>query len=103
MTRTYRPILALHGLDALGLALHRLSIEGRWDDMPALVSDDVVRLFAVGATYSELAGAISARYGGLADTIEVNFPATAPAGLRRELIADIHRIPHNFTGFAAIR
>jgi probable F420-dependent oxidoreductase len=102
-TRTYRPILTLHGLDDLGLALHRLSIDGRWAEMPALVSDDIVRLFAVCATYADLAGAVAARFGGLADSIELNFPASAPAGLQHELIADIRRIPHAFTGFAANR
>lgn len=100
-TRTYRPILALHGLDELGPALHRLSLEGRWDEMPALISDDVVRLFAACATYSDLAVAVATRFGGLTDTIDVNFPAAAPAGFQRELIADIRRIPHIFTGFAA--
>ena len=102
-TRTYRPILALHGLDDLGAALHRLSIEGRWGEMPSLVSDDVVRLFAVCATYGEIAGAVAARFGGLADSIELNFPASAPIGLRHELVADLHRIPHAFTGFATNR
>ena len=31
-TRTYMPILALHGLQDLGVKLHRMSVEGRWDD-----------------------------------------------------------------------
>ena len=33
-TRTYLPILSLHRLDDLGLKLHRLSVEGRWSEMP---------------------------------------------------------------------
>jgi probable F420-dependent oxidoreductase len=102
-TRTYRPILVLHNLDDLGAALHRLSIEGRWEEMPALVADDVVRLFAVCAPYCDIAGAIAARFGGLADTIELNFLASAPPGLQHELIADIRRLPHTFTGFATRR
>ena len=45
-TRTYLPILALHGLEELGARLHRLSMQGRWTEMAAEVSDDVVQIFA---------------------------------------------------------
>jgi hypothetical protein len=98
-TRTYMPILALHGLQDLGLKLHRMSVEGRWHDMAAEVSDDVVRLFAACGTYREIAGAIERRYGGAADSLDLEFPPDAPLGLRRELIADVRRIPHEFAGF----
>jgi probable F420-dependent oxidoreductase len=98
-TRSYLPILSLHGLDELGLRLHALSVEGRWNEMAAEVSDDVVRIFAASGTYGEIARAIEARFGGLADSIEINFPAGTPAGLQRELLADIRRIPHAFAGF----
>jgi probable F420-dependent oxidoreductase len=100
-TRSYLPILSLHGLDGLGHKLHALSVEGRWDEMASEVSDEVVRIFAACGTYDEIVLAIEARYGGLADAIEINFPAGAPAGLQRELLADIRRIPHAFQGFAA--
>jgi len=98
-TRTYAPILALHGLEEVGARLHAMSISGRWNDMPAQITNDVVRIFAACGTYDEIAAAIEARYGGLADAIELNFPAGTPAGLQRELLSDIHRIPHRFEGF----
>src|SRR5271157_1030422 len=41
-TRTYMPILALHGLQDLGLKLHRLSVAGRWNEMAAEVPDEAV-------------------------------------------------------------
>jgi len=100
-TRTYLPILALHGLEELGAKLHRLSVSGGWAEMPALVSDDVVRIFAACATYPDLPAAIDRRFGGLADAVDLVLPADTPAGLARELVADIKRIPHEFTGFAA--
>lgn len=100
-TRTYMPILALHGLQDLGLKLHRMSVEGRWNDMAALVSDDVVRIFAACGTYSQIARAIAERYGGVADAIDLEFPTDAPVGLRREVLADIKRVPHRFQGFAS--
>jgi probable F420-dependent oxidoreductase len=99
-TRTYLPILSLHGLDDLGLKLHSLSIAGRWDDMAAEISDEVVRLFAACGTYREIVGAIEKRFGGVADSIDVNFPADTPAGLQRELISEIQRIPHRFERFS---
>jgi probable F420-dependent oxidoreductase len=99
-TRSYLPILSLHGLEDLGLKLHAMSVAGRWAEMAAEVSDDVVRIFAACGTYDEIAQAIETRYGGLADSVEVNFPADTPAGLQRELVADIRRIPHVFEGFA---
>ena len=98
-TRTYMPILALHGLEELGLRLHAMSVARRWGEMRDAVSDDVVRIFAACGTYGDIATAIEARYGGLADAIELNFPSGTPAGLQRELLADIHRIPHTFEGF----
>src|SRR5271165_4703665 len=98
-TRSYLPILALHGLDELGLKLHAMSLEGRWNDMAAEVSDDVVRIFAACGSYDEIAQAIDQRFGGLADSIEINFPAGTPAELQGELLADIRRIPRAFAGF----
>ena len=98
-TRSYLPILALHGLDELGQKLHAMSLEGRWNEMAAEVPDEVVRIFAACGTYDEITRAIDERFGGLADSIEINFPAGTPAGLQGELLADIRRIPHAFAGF----
>ena len=102
-TRTYFPVLALHGLEELGQKLHRMSVAGRWRDMATEVSDDVVRIFAACATYDGLAHAIAERFGGAADSIDLEFPADAPVGLQRQLLADIRRIPHRFTGFDTTR
>lgn len=99
-TRTYMPILRLHGLEELGQKLHRMSVEGRWSEMGALVSDDVVRIFAACGTYSEIAKAVEERYGGAADSIDLEFPEGAPMGLRREVLSDIRRIPHRFVGLS---
>lgn len=98
-TRSYRPILALHGLEELGLKLHHLSITGRWEEMAAEISDDVVRAFAACATYDGLARAIEERFGGAADSCDLTFPPHTPIGLQRELLADIRGIPHLFSGF----
>jgi probable F420-dependent oxidoreductase len=98
-TRTYLPILGLHGLQDLGLKLHRMSVEGAWDRMGSEISDEVVRIFAACGTYDELPHAIEQRYGGVADSIDLHFPTNTPPGLQRELVTDIKRIPHIFAGF----
>jgi hypothetical protein len=92
-------VLALHGLEELNLKLHAMTVAGRWQDMPALVSDDVVRIFAACGTYREIAEVTAARWGGAADSIELNFRPDTPVGLQRDIIADIHRIPQAFAGF----
>ena len=98
-TRTYLPILELHGLGDLGLKLHRMSVTNQWDKMGAEISDDVVRIFAACGTYAELPKAIEERFGGAADSVDIHFPAGTPAGLLKELVTDIKRIPHTFEGF----
>jgi probable F420-dependent oxidoreductase len=98
-TRTYLPILALHGLEELNAKLHALTVAGRWQEMPGLVSDDVVRIFAACGTYEEIAGLIEGRWGGAADSIDLSFPSDAPIGLQREILTDIRRIPQAFAGF----
>ena len=98
-TRTYLPILALHGQEELGLKLHTMSVRGRWQEMAAEISDQVLHIFAACAPYDGLAAAVADRFGGAADSIDLNFPADAPVGLQREVLADIRRIPHRFTGF----
>jgi len=35
----------------------------------------------------------------VADAIDIHFPAGTPAGLAKELVSDIQRIPHDFAGF----
>jgi probable F420-dependent oxidoreductase len=99
-TRTYQPVFQTHGLEELGLKLHKLSVEGKWDIMAREVPDDVVRLFAAVAPYKELAPAIEARFGGISDEINLTLPPETPAGLMRELLADVKRIPTPFAGAA---
>jgi probable F420-dependent oxidoreductase len=98
-TRTYLPILRLHGLEDLGLKLHRMSVSNQWDKMSAEIPDDVVRIFAACGTYDQLPKAIEERFGGAADSIDIHFPPETQAGLVRALVSDIKLIPHVFKGF----
>src|SRR5690606_11894107 len=98
-TRTYAPVLSLHGWDDLAAKLHEMSKRGQWNEMAAQVPDEVVHTFAAVAPYSGLAAAVEKRFGGLVDAIALGFGESTPDGLARELIQDLQRIPHRFTGF----
>jgi probable F420-dependent oxidoreductase len=98
-TRSYRPVLSLHGLDELGDRLHRMSKEGRWAQMAAEVPDDVVRSFTAVGTYAEIAASVEKRFGGLVDGLALDFPKGTPPGLAREVVQDLRRIPSPFQGF----
>jgi len=68
-TPAYRAVLELHGWGDLQAEAHQLTREGRWQDMGALITDDILDAFAI---ISEDIDAVPAllkhRYAGLADT-----------------------------------
>jgi probable F420-dependent oxidoreductase len=98
-TRTYLPILALHGLEELGQRLHGMSVQGRWNEMAEQISDDTLRLFAACGTYGEIVPEIERRFGGAADSITITLPPGWEAGPVREMVDGIHRLPRAFRGF----
>ena len=53
-TRTYHKVLALHGLEELGLKLHALSLQGKWDEMRDAVAVDDVLALAQTCSYDRL-------------------------------------------------
>ncbi len=96
-TRSYHPVLAVHGWDDLGMELHQLSKQGRWSEMAARITDDVVREFCAVATYDRLPQAIAERFGGLSDGVELGLP-DLPVEEAKALLADVQRIPARFGG-----
>jgi probable F420-dependent oxidoreductase len=74
-TPAYRKVLDLHGWGDLHVELHRLSKQGRWDDMGDLVDDDVLGAFAVVARLDEVADALRSRCAGVIDRVMPAFPA----------------------------
>ncbi|MBT3533235.1 MAG: TIGR03617 family F420-dependent LLM class oxidoreductase [Rhodospirillaceae bacterium] len=98
-TRAYWHVLRLHDMEELGEKLRPLPAQGRWDEMAAMISDDVVELFAVVGTHDEIGAKIADRYGGLADTLSLFIPTDTDPGPLREVARDIQRIPTPFTGY----
>jgi probable F420-dependent oxidoreductase len=72
-TPAYRPVLELHGWGDLQSDLYACSKAGRWDDMAALVDDEVLDTLTIVCAPDELAGEVGRRYGGLVDRINVSW------------------------------
>lgn len=70
-TPAYAPVLELHGLGALHGDLNRMSKEGRWPEMAALVPDVFVEEIAVVGPRSEIAAKIAARVSGITDSVSL--------------------------------
>lgn len=98
-TRSYWHVLRLHGMEELGERLRPYPEQNRWNEMAALIPDDVVELFASVGTYDQIVGKIAARYGGLADAISLFMPTDAPLGPMKEVAQDIARIATPFQGY----
>jgi probable F420-dependent oxidoreductase len=88
-TPAYRPVLELHGWGDVQNAAHQLTREGRWQDLGALITDDILNTFAVvSADIEQVPALLAQRYAGLIDTwmCTVN---TGDADLQRRLVAAV--------------
>jgi probable F420-dependent oxidoreductase len=78
-TPAYRVVLDHHGIGALQEDLHTLSRAERWDEMAALIDDQVLDLFTVVGEPKEAAVELLARYGATATRIRLAAADTALA------------------------
>lgn len=91
-TPAYKRVLELHGWGALQPALNHLSKRGEWQEMGALISDEVLDAFAlVCEDPGEIASRFAARYAGLIDTWQctVDLP---DRDAQAELLRNIQRL-----------
>jgi probable F420-dependent oxidoreductase len=98
-TRAYWPVLEQHGLEDLGLKLNAMAKEGRWKEMTAEISDDVLHLFCAAGRHDEIVEAIEGRFGGLVDVVGSSASTDMPGEMTPEVIQDVRRIPSPFQGF----
>ena len=65
----------------------------RWEEMPALVDDEMLDAYAVTGIYDEIAAKLTARYGALATHLEftMSFASSADADIVRRLVAELKR------------
>jgi len=74
-TPQYAPSLQLEGWGEVGERLHRLSREGRWQEMKSLVTDEMLDRLLPSGSYAEIADVLREWYGGLATRITFPMPA----------------------------
>ena len=73
-TPSYAPVMELHGWGATRERLSRLAAKRRWEEMPSLISEDMLETFALSGPWEELPGLIMARYEGLLDRVMYYLP-----------------------------
>lgn len=75
-TPAYRWVLEMYDEGPTADRLRELSREGRWDDMTALVGDDLVDEFSVTAHRDDLAAALTDRWSSILDRVGVYRPVS---------------------------
>jgi probable F420-dependent oxidoreductase len=68
-TPAYRPVLAAHGWEDLQPELNAMSKQGRWQEMGALIDDEIMHTIAACGTPAEIAAHIRDRVDGVSDTV----------------------------------
>ena len=91
-TRTYKPVMDVHGWGDVTLELHRLSLQGLWKEMASLITDEMIDAFAVIGPHEALPALIRKRYGSWASSVTVGL-SDAPDDDLKDLIEKIKRIP----------
>ncbi|MBI2114106.1 MAG: LLM class flavin-dependent oxidoreductase [candidate division NC10 bacterium] len=92
-TPNYRVILDCHGWGQVAKDLTRRSVQGDWEGMAALITDEMLDAFAVVATPDEVPGKLRQRYTGLLDRLAVyeTFRPEADLTAQRALLAAFPR------------
>src|ERR671921_76075 len=73
-TPTYLTVLEAHGWPGGGEELGKLARYKRWNEMPRLVTDEMLGAFAVEAAPDEIGPALKDRYDGLIDRVALYLP-----------------------------
>jgi probable F420-dependent oxidoreductase len=89
-TPSYRVTLEAHGWQDLQAELNALSKAGRWDQMPALISDEILEELCVMGTPASAARLLQTRYGDFADRVALSLPYHPGPGLIEELLGEMN-------------
>ena len=74
-TLAYRPVLEHHGWGGLREELRELVRQERWNELAAVVPDEVLDEFCTAVPYAGLAAALAERYAGLVTTVQLPAPS----------------------------
>jgi len=72
-TPSYYPVFAIHGWQRIAEQLSSLAARGKWDEMPHLISDEMLAVFAPEGTWAEMPALLSKRYQGMLDRVTYYF------------------------------
>ncbi|HVA07097.1 MAG TPA: TIGR03617 family F420-dependent LLM class oxidoreductase, partial [Acidimicrobiales bacterium] len=86
-TPAYRPVLASEGWEDLQPELNSLSKSGRWDEMPGLIDDDMLRALAAVGSPKEVALDIAERFAGRVDRVAFYTPYVISEETLGEVVA----------------
>lgn len=73
-TPSYKSVLDVHGWGEISKQLGRLAARQKWDEMPALVSDELLHAVAIVAPLEEIPAHIHARYDGVLERVSLYLP-----------------------------
>ena len=73
-TRTYQIVLETHGWGDVAPKLNELAAKGNWADMPKLITDEMLEVYAVTGTYENIAEKVRERFDGLLDRVGFYVP-----------------------------
>ena len=90
-TRSYSKVLGIHGFDDLGIRLHEMSLKGHWEEMPKLITDEILETFAVIGEYDEITPMLKERYSGLLNEVVFNLVGADPGDdpIIKKIVADL--------------
>jgi probable F420-dependent oxidoreductase len=94
-TRTYNDSLRAAGFEDEHAHLHRLSIEGKWDEMPGVVTDDMLEAYAAIGTWDEMPARLREKHGGVCTELSFDVDIETPEDEEhvREIVERLKQIP----------
>ncbi|MEX1176853.1 MAG: TIGR03617 family F420-dependent LLM class oxidoreductase [Nitriliruptor sp.] len=88
-TPAYRGVLEAHGWSGLHDELHAASLRGEWEDISAMIDDEVLEAFAVVTEPDRVGAAIRERFGDLVDRVSLTTAYTFPEEDWQRLVTDL--------------
>ena len=89
-TPAYRPCWTCTAGASCASELHRLSLQGRWQDMGDVIDDDVLHAFAVVAEPGAVGAELRRRYGDVMTRMTLYMPYAIDPEITAQVISDLH-------------
>lgn len=84
-TPSYKAVLDVHGWGEVNEKLGALAARGKWSEMPAFITDDILNQVAIVAPVDEIPTRIKQKYAGLLDRVALYLPFTPEDEMWKEL------------------